>query len=212
MTEVRTWRRRAIFAVVLSVLALGMALRVRSELSVWVLTGLAGALAIVTALWALGGDLPSRLRINLHTTVVGGIGALVLAGLTWLFYPLVADAAPGIVPTVRDLYASLDDPPGRVWALPILVTVVTAEELIFREVALTRLVDRMPPLRAGAAAVLLYAIPQMIGGSWLLVLLAVGCGAVWTAMRIGTRSLWAPWLCHLGWDLLVFIVHPLETP
>jgi len=52
----------------------------------------------------------------------------------------------------------------------------------------------------------------MIGGSWLLVLLAVGCGAVWTAMRIGTRSLWAPWLCHLGWDLLVFIVHPLETP
>ena len=47
MTEVRTWRRRAIFAVVLSVLALGMALRVRSELSVWVLTGLAGALAIV---------------------------------------------------------------------------------------------------------------------------------------------------------------------
>ena len=65
---------------------------------------------------------------------------------------------------------------------------------------------------AGAAAVLLYAIPQMIGGSWLLVLLAVGCGAVWTAMRIGTRSLWAPWLCHLGWDLLVFIVHPLETP
>ena len=148
MTEVRTWRRRAVFAVVLSVLALGMALRVRSELSVWVLTGLAGALAIVTALWALGGDLPSRLRINLHTTVVGGIGALVLAGLTWLIYPLVADAAPGIVPTVRDLYASLDDPPGRVWALPILVTVVTAEELIFREVALTRLVDRMPELGA----------------------------------------------------------------
>ncbi len=44
----------------------------------------------------------------------------------------------------------------------------------------------------------------------LLVIVALLCGLVWGALRVWTHGLLAPLIAHLTWDLLVFVLFPVE--
>jgi hypothetical protein len=46
-------------------------------------------------------------------------------------------------------------------------------------------------------------------GSPLLLLVALLCGLHWGALKAGTGSLVPVLVCHLLWDLVVFILLPL---
>lgn len=201
---------RVVVAALVGIVGVGLALRFRGDASVWLTTGLSAAASVAAALWAGRGRLRDRVHVDARSTAIGLGAAAAMSAATWILYPLAEGWFPWLEPLVRDLYASLDDPPGRIAALPILALVVTAEELVFRDVLMTALRDRFPALLAGAIAVLLYVLPQVIGGSWLLVAVAFSCGIVWTALRMWTGDLWAPWLCHLLWDLAVFVAFPVE--
>jgi hypothetical protein len=56
----------------------------------------------------------------------------------------------------------------------------------------------------------LYVLPQIAFRSPLLVIVALSCGLVWGALRVRTRGLLAPLVAHLTWDLLVFVLFPVE--
>ena len=55
----------------------------------------------------------------------------------------------------------------------------------------------------------IFAVWHLASGSWLLVSAAAGMGLVWSLMFVMTRNLTAPLLCHLLWDILVFLVAPV---
>jgi membrane protease YdiL (CAAX protease family) len=57
---------------------------------------------------------------------------------------------------------------------------------------------------------MLYALPQAGSGSWLLMAVALGCGALWTLQREWTHGLLVPTITHLGWSLCLFVLVPLE--
>ncbi|MFW5921140.1 MAG: CPBP family intramembrane glutamic endopeptidase, partial [Polyangiales bacterium] len=94
-------------------------------------------------------------------------------------------------------------------ALPILVVVILAEELVFRGALMDLLSERMGGTATVLVASVLYLLPQLGVGSWLLMLVAFGCGLAWSALRQWTGTLVAPTVAHLIWDFVVFVLLPV---
>lgn len=202
--------KRRLAVVAFAVLALGLALALRGEASLWLPTGVAGGLSLALALAVEGPTLLRALRGRGREVALGVAGGIAMAVATWVVYPPVAGAIPAVRMEVVQLYGELRAPPGPLYALPILVLVVFAEELVWRELWVRATADRLRPWLVILAGTVLYSLPQVGMRSWLLGLVAFGCGLIWTAQRVLTGSLIVPTLTHLLWDLAVFTAFPLE--
>jgi membrane protease YdiL (CAAX protease family) len=138
-------------------------------------------------------------------------GLAVGAGMTLLTYPLFSLAQrvfPGLGSAVSALYStahrtSLSE------ALPWVLAIIVAEELLWRGALLHVLARRVPDALAMALSVLSYALAQFGTGSWIVMLLAVVCGTAWTFQRRLTHSLLSPLISHLIWTPVVILFHPV---
>ncbi len=186
----------------------------REILNIWIGTG-AAALASVLALWlgarpSLRSNLRAPLRAPAATSLIVGLAAGLLMSLaTWWLYPISVSVFPPIQTEVETLYALLRQAPGPVRAFPLLLLVVAAEELVWRGVAIDLFSRSLGPWHAMLLAALLYVLPQIALRSPLLIIVALCCGLLWGALRVRTKSLTAPFVAHLVWDVLVFVWHPV---
>lgn len=180
--------------------------------SVWLSTGLAALFALA---WVWRWHRPA-LRDGFQDRpawaweiVEGVVCGVAMTVATHVVWALVAPEWPWLVGEITALYGTLHDPPGPLVALPLLVLVVVVEEFVWRGVAVPRLELRRGKLTALWLATLLYAVPQLFAQSPLLALVALGCGAIWTAQRLWRDSVWVPLVTHLTWDIGVFVIAPL---
>jgi membrane protease YdiL (CAAX protease family) len=88
--------------------------------------------------------------------------------------------------------------------------VVAAEELVWRGLAIDLFSKSLGRSGAVLLASLVYVLPQIAFRSPLLVIVALSCGLVWGGLRVRTGGLLAPLVAHLTWDLLVFVLFPVE--
>lgn len=200
--------RAAWIAFALALAALSASLAFRDMISVWASTAIAAAIGIAATLFAS--------RLSLRTSprwIALGIGAgLAMAIATHVLYPVGVALVPGLEREVEALYAELHAPPGPRAAIPILLLVVLAEELVFRGLLVAILARwGMKPAATVVVATALYAVPQLAGGEPVLIALALVCGAVWTWQRVISGTIWAPLITHTLWDLIVFVLVPLPT-
>lgn len=178
-------------------------------LNIWVGTGSA---ALVSVFLLRRAPTPPSFETAGPTVAGAGLGVAVgvaMSAATWALYPISVELIPAIEVEVARLYALLRQTPGPVWAFPVLVLVVAAEELVWRGLAIDILSKPLGAVRAVVVSSLLYVLPQVAFRSPLLVVVAVLCGVVWGALRMRTQGLIAPFLAHLTWDLLVFILFPV---
>ncbi|HEU5208716.1 MAG TPA: type II CAAX endopeptidase family protein [Longimicrobiales bacterium] len=146
---------------------------------------------------------PSKLAL------LSGLGVGV--AMTLLTYPLffLARATfPGLGSAVSELYATAQ----RISvaeALPWVVAIIIAEELLWRGALLQVLSCRVPDRLAMVLSVLSYALAQFGSGSWIVMLLAAVCGSIWTLQRRWTHSLVAPLISHIIWTTTVVVLHPV---
>ncbi len=194
----------------LCVTAFCVAMGLRENLNIWVGTGAAAAVSML-----LLRRLPNPPRIGKQdmtrsSVVAGLLVGTVMAIATWTLYPPSSELVPAISVEVPKLYALLRQPPGPVWAFPVLVLVVTAEEWVWRGLALDLFSRSMSPARAVLLAATIYVLPQVAFRSPLLVFVAFACGLVWGGLRAWSKGLAAPLIAHLLWDLLVFVLFPVE--
>lgn len=150
------------------------------------------------------------LRPSLGKVAAGLLaGAIMVAGTHAAFEALAA-IAPDVRASARTLYALL----GVVNVSPaeracMIAVIASSEEIVFRgaiagAIARPQVVAlRVVGLAAG------YASAMATLGSPLLVGCAFVCGIVWGAVRVVTRSLLAPIVTHVVWDLGVLILWPL---
>lgn len=144
-------------------------------------------------------------RSGLWLGLATGVGMTLL---TYPVYELAAAWVPALEPVVAELYSDSRQEP--LWAAFLSVLIIlTAEELLWRGAFLDVLRQRLGPGWAGASSVLLYTLGQLGSGSFIVAALAVGCGAVWTFLRIRTGSLWAPFIAHLIWTPIVLLFFPV---
>ena len=142
--------------------------------------------------------------------VAGGVGlGVALAGLSWWAWMLAVQLPLDIEPAVAGLYATLRMPPGPVAGLPLLVVTIVAEEVVFRGLLQDSLRARLGPGRAIAAVALLYTLANLSSGTWVLPVMALLLGLFWGWLAERTGGLVVPLLCHLVWDIILFVLLPL---
>ena len=194
----------------LCITAFCVAMGLRESLNIWVGTGAAAVVSLVL-LRRLPNPPTIRAEDVTGSSVIAGLAVgTAMAIATWTLYPPSAELVPAISREVPKLYALLRQPPGPLWAFPVLVLVVTAEEWVWRGLATRMFLRRMGPTAAVVVAAVIYVFPQVAFRSPLLVVVAFLCGLVWGALRVWSRGLTAPLIAHLLWDLLVFVLFPVE--
>ena len=189
--------------------AFGAALASRDVVNPWLTNTGAAIAALGLSAWLLGPRLRARLAFRPPSVLVAaGLGGLLVAA-THAAYLAATAIFPALEATVTELYRDIESsPPGLTTALVIAI-VVAAEELLWRGVAVEVLERHLPRLGVLAGATLLYAIPQIIGGSWLLVATALALGALFTVQRLYTSRLLEPLVTHTIWSVSVFYAIPL---
>lgn len=175
--------------------------RVMGPFAVAVLVGVAA----VTRKELRGWFCPTRIGIG------SGLAVGVLMTLaTYPAYGLAAALFPELGAEVQGLYATVRQTTiGE--ALVWMPAIILAEELLWRGALLHVLAARVPHSAAMALSVSSYALAQLGTGSWLVMLLAVVCGSIWTLQRRLTCSLLSPLLAHLIWTPVVMFLHPVHT-
>jgi len=153
--------------------------------------------------------LAALLRPDLRSIATGLAAGAVMVVATHVLYPIAAATFPGLEPNVALLYRPLAAPPGPTAALPILLLVVFAEELIWRGLLMDSLTARMPAAPSVVAGAALYALPQLANGSLLVMAVALVCGLVWGTERALTGGLAVPLITHALWSATVFSLAPL---
>lgn len=137
-----------------------------------------------------------------------GAASLVVTHAAW---PWVATAVPQWREEMTQLLTALGAPPS--WWTPVLVAVVAVlEELLFRGAALDA-VSRRETSRERVFVVVtaLYAAAQLGAASGLLLVAAIGLGALWTGLRLWRKNLLPGVLAHLVWTLGVLFVFPVQA-
>ena len=199
---------RVVLALCVGAFCLSMGLR--EVINVWVGTGAAAVVSLLLLRRLPGPGFGSMMGTSRTAVILGLAVGVATSVATWVLYPLSVDLVPRLQAEVPKLYALLRQPPGPVWALPVLITVVTAEELVWRGLAIDVFSGSGRMTRGVLFASLLYTLPQVAFRSPLLVVVSFFCGLIWGILRVRTGGLAAPLIAHIVWDLLVFVWFPVE--
>jgi membrane protease YdiL (CAAX protease family) len=134
-------------------------------------------------------------------------------GATVALYPLLRAAVPGLAADVAHFY---DLVPFSASALPAIVLVIVAEELLWRGLFFDGVpLGALPVPRATALAfavgALAYGAGQLGPGEPVLAAVALFMGLLWAVEAVLTGALVASLVSHATWTLWVFGVAPLEA-
>jgi uncharacterized protein len=169
------------------------------------------ALGVAMAIAALSSnELRRWFRV---TRMAVASGLVVGVGMTLATYPafaLLRSLMPALQSEVAVLYAAAHQTT-LAQALPWVVAIIVAEELLWRGAILYVLERRVSTPLAMTLSVASYAAAQLGTGSWIVMLLAVVCGTIWTLQRHFTRSLLSPLIAHLIWTPVVILLHPVTS-
>lgn len=173
--------------------------------------GVMGGHALVVCVvvgWLRGAALRGVLRPRGGLVALGGLVGLTMIVGTYASFELVRRLLPEVAGYVSRLYraAGADVP---LVALAWTLVILTAEELLWRDAWVAVWTPRWGRARAAATSVLAFATAQVGSGSLIVVLLAVTCGAIWTALRVRTGSLVPSLVAHALWTPTVILLHPV---
>ena len=170
-----------------------------------------GTTAVVLGLLALAIDrsLVRHLRdVPARFAVLGALVGVAMAGAAYALHPVVVRAFPWMAQDTQGLYGAFAALTAGKAALA-LPFIVLGEELFWRGLLHDAFLERLPPATAVLLGATAYALGNLPTRSPSLVLAAFACGAVWSTLRITTRSLLAPLASHLLWNTLILFVHPI---
>jgi membrane protease YdiL (CAAX protease family) len=169
------------------------------------------ALSVLLAVVALASSkLVIWLRASRRAALSGLAVGLAMTLATYPTYALLRSFVPELEGQVAALYTAAHRTT-LAEALPWVLAIIVAEEVLWRGALLYVLERRVPPALAMAISVATYAAAQFGTGSWIVMLLALVCGTLWTLQRHFTRSLLSPLLAHLIWTPTVILFYPVTS-
>jgi len=167
------------------------------------------AVAMSTVLLTLRSEsLLRTLHPNARNVAIGCAVGVAMTVATYPAFWLAQQRFPQLTANVAQLYRQSHDE-ALVIALLWVVVLAAAEELLWRGAWVEALTARFGALGAGTLSVLIYAGAQLGSRSFIVCLLAICCGAIWTVERYYTRSLVAPLISHLIWTPTTILLFPV---
>jgi uncharacterized protein len=151
-----------------------------------------------------------QLRLTRSGLAWGLAAGGVMTAATYLLFPPARQLVPEVVTQTAALYATFGEAAG--WrAILVLPLVITGEELVWRGVVQGALVRRFGVAGGIALTTFAYTLAVAPAGSALLLVIAISCGLYWSVLRARTGRLAPVLVCHLLWDLFVFVLAPLGS-
>lgn len=136
-------------------------------------------------------------------TVPRVVTGLAIGAATWGLAALVIATLQRGAPSAIDALPAM-----RAWAgawplaaaVPMLVAVVAAEEVVWRSAIALPFAGRTGPVRGSILAGLLFASAHVTMGPPILLVAAVLAGTGWAMIVVRTRSTFTAFVAHLVWD------------
>jgi uncharacterized protein len=175
----------------------------------WIVNAVAAIGGVALTRWTLGSDWVPILGWSKRNVACGIALGLLLVAATQASARLLLPLMPSVSTETHRLYGLLQSAPGARRAMPIIALVVLAEELVYRGVVTSLCLRRMSVPWSIVCSTLLYALPLLASGSWLLCAIGLTVGAFWTIARIGSNSVVTTLLCHFMWSCSTFVVFPV---
>jgi uncharacterized protein len=198
---------RPLLVLLVGTCAMGAAWHLTPEYGPWWCHGIAEPLSLLVAVkWGTNRGFVERIaRWGLGAIALG----VLLSLMSWYLAPLAVHLIPALEQELSQLCLTLYMPPGPVKAIPILAMTVLNEELIWRGTLVDWCQGTLSFPKTLLVATVTYTLPIALSGSPLLVAMGVVLGALLTAQRLILRTWVAPFITHLTWTILVFVIHPL---
>jgi uncharacterized protein YbjT (DUF2867 family)/membrane protease YdiL (CAAX protease family) len=179
--------------------------------SVWLrMAGLEVLLSLI-AIISLRLSWPQLWRPSATTFAWGVAAGLVMWAGAFAVAAALSSVTPALWAETTTLYAWADQltlaPP---LALGLLALIVAGEEIVWRGALGFALASRVGPWSAVLVSSGLFAIAHLSTGPPVLAIAAALAGGAWTWLAIRTRSLFASFVAHLGWDAAMLWLTPLS--
>jgi membrane protease YdiL (CAAX protease family) len=204
----RNWA--ALLTLVATTILFGLAIATRDEYDPWRSNLFAGMIGIVLSVFVLRRSLRELLSVNRPSALLAAGLGLGMVAATHLGYQAATWLVPELQAVVETLYLDIEQTsPPLALKVGLILIVVAAEEFIWRGVAHTLLSDHLSKLWIVLFGTLLYALPQLIGGSWLLLCAALFVGTVFGIQRTVHGRLTEALITHGIWSVAIFSLVPL---
>jgi nucleoside-diphosphate-sugar epimerase/membrane protease YdiL (CAAX protease family) len=180
----------------------------------WLIEAIWLRMVVIDLVLLLGALMSLRLRWRelWRPTLPASIAGLSAGAIMWAGAFGVAALLAALLPSLwsgsAELYRWADALPLGL-AIAMLIVIVAGEEIIWRGALGLGLAARAGPWAAVWLSAAAFTLAHVTIGSPLLLLAAVLAGAAWTYLAIRTRSLWAPFVAHMLWDVSLLWLTPL---
>ncbi len=160
--------------------------------------------------WLLRQECSTLLGWELRWVLLGIASGLLLYGLFWIGHRLLVELFPATSAAVAAIYRRRAEAPAWLLSLLLLLWIGPAEEVFWRGVLQRYLQTKTAPAVALLTTTLLYALIHAWAGNIPLLLAAFIAGASWGALFLWSGSLVPGIIAHGLWDVLMFVVAPLQ--
>jgi membrane protease YdiL (CAAX protease family) len=160
--------------------------------------------------FAVRGRFLQRERLRPADLLLGAAAAIVLWGVFWIGNQLLTALlpfAPGQVASVYELRGLADR-----WVIGLLLGLVIGpgEEVYWRGLVQWGFASRYGPVRGWVLGTLAYAGVHLVSLNPMVVVAATVAGALWGWLYLHLGRLWPAIICHLLWDLAIFLLFPIR--
>jgi len=176
----------------------------------WVKLCFSASILAATALALSRGEWKTLFGFKRRHLWLGPVSALVLYGIFWLGNGLSSLLFPFASKEISSIYLNKAQLPSFIIGLLLLFVMGPAEEIYWHG-----FVQRTFSRRFGAVAGILltttiYAVVHVVAFNFMLFVAAGVCGLFWGLLYQREQSLIPVILSHSLWDLVIFVLFPLQ--
>jgi len=188
----------------------GLAIALRNSFSPWLSNLFTSVVCIGLALFVLRDNVHDLFTFQRKSMLFSAGLGIAMVVVTHIGYQGVLLIWPEFRSVVEGLYSDI-----RQTSIPtagiaaIILVVVAAEELVWRGVAFEFLEGWASKAGIVVGSTMLYAMPQLIGGSWLLLCAALSLGFCCALQRATSGRLTESFTTHGIWSVGMFCLVPL---
>ncbi len=184
----------------------GVALLTRDRFNPWLTNLSVGLISLSLCLAVLHDRLGRLLVFSARSALMAAAIGVCLVVITHLGYELVSLHFPAMEAAVELLYLEIaPTTPSVPQTVALIILVVASEELVWRGLAFELLTGRISSIALVVVSALLYTLPQLLGGSLLL----MGAGLALGLQRMLTGRVADGMITHAIWSVGIFSLVPL---
>lgn len=180
------------------------------RLNFWLVMAAATAVLSAAGLLLQRGRLREIYAFRPSHVLIGLASALILYAVFWVGNLVSTQIFPFARPEIAGIYSTRAQASPLVVGLLLLLWVGPAEEIFWRGFVQERLYARYGTTGGYLVASLVYAAIHVFAFNFMLFMASLICGLFWGAMYLKYRSVWPGLISHAVWDVLIFVVIPVQ--